>query len=184
VSNQQTVQQNAITAHEVKLQNLTKQLGAIKQRLHTIEQREKNQNTKKNKAETKANKKVSLSKIFKEQVKLCKTYYKVTGRHLPICGELGEVYAELKYGFERHKPNTSGSDGRKGNDLIEVKTITPISSSHTVTVKRAGNFNKLCVVKISENYKFEARMITRKDMGKGEGKLAKVSWSTMLKQPK
>jgi hypothetical protein len=72
-----------------------------------------------------------------------------------------------------------GSDGRLGNDFIEIKTITPEKKNEQVSVKRAGNFNKLLVVKISEEFEFEARMLDRKKMGKGNGKYAVVAWSSM-----
>lgn len=48
--------------------------------------------------------------------------------------------------------------------------------NEVIQVKRAGNFNKLLVVKISEDVEFEARMIDRKLLGKGKGKLAKLQW--------
>lgn len=71
-----------------------------------------------------------------------------------IWGELGELYAEVKYGIKRHKPHTQGSDGKLGNDFFEVKTISPEKSNGQIEVKRAGNFNKLIVVKIDLSFKF------------------------------
>ena len=109
-------------------------------------------------------------------VAISKKYYQENGRHLSIWGELGELYAEAKYGIKRHKAFAQGSDGRVGNDLVEVKTISPDKSDHHVTVKRSGNFNVLVVVKIDSNYKFESRWIERKDLGKGNGKFAKYRW--------
>jgi len=44
-------------------------------------------------------------------------------------------------------------------------------------VKRAGNFNKLLVVRIGKDFEFEAKLIDRKLLGKSKGKLAKVKWS-------
>ena len=103
-----------------------------------------------------------------------------TGRHLPIFGELGELYAELKYGIKRHRPHAQGSDGRLGNDFVEVKTITPLKGEQKVSVKRSGHFNKLVVVKISTDYEFEARLVSRTMLGKGNGgKLCQVSWSSL-----
>jgi len=59
-----------------------------------------------------------------------------------------------------------------------VKTISPEKTNKTVQVKRAGNFNKLLVVKIDENFEFDARLIDRKKLKKGQGKYAKVSWDS------
>lgn len=125
---------------------------------------------------------IDLINIFEILVDDAFNYKQITGRYLPIFGELGELFAEITFGIKRHKPRTQGSDGRLGNDFIEIKTITPEKSKEKVSVKRQGNFNKLLVVKINENFEFEARMLDRKDMSKGEGKLATVSWSSMKKQ--
>jgi len=117
--------------------------------------------------------------IFTELVDLAQTYRNHTNRHLNLFGELGELFAEIVLGLRRHKPGTPGSDGRIGNDFIEIKTISPLKAKNVVSVKRSGNFNKLAVVKISENYEFELRTIDRKQLGKGVGKYARVSWSIM-----
>jgi hypothetical protein len=66
-----------------------------------------------------------------------------------------------------------------GNDFVEIKTISPDKRSNKVQVKRAGNFSKLIVVKITEDYDFEARVISRKELRKGTGKHASVSWSVL-----
>ena len=120
-----------------------------------------------------------LAMLFEALVQNANSYHHLTGRYLQIWGELGELYAEVKYGIKRHKPHTQGSDGRLGNDFVEVKTISPEKGGGKVQVKRAGNFNKLLVVKIDENFEFEGRYIDRKDLSKGEGTHAKVSWSTL-----
>ncbi len=117
--------------------------------------------------------------IFESLVDNAMTYHAITGRYLQIWGELGELYAEIKYEVKRHKPNTPGSDGKLGNDYVEVKTISPEKNSLEVQVKRAGNFSKLLVVKISEDFQFDARMLDRKKMSKGEGTHAKVAWTSI-----
>jgi len=124
---------------------------------------------------------INLIHIFETLVDDAFNYKQITGRYLPIFGELGELFAEITFGIKRHKPRTQGSDGRLGNDFIEIKTITPEKTNEKVSVKRQGNFNKLLVVKINEEFEFEARMLDRKDMSKGEGKVATVSWSSMNK---
>lgn len=125
---------------------------------------------------------IELINIFETLVDDAIQYKHITGRYLPIFGELGELFAEITFGIKRHKPRTQGSDGRLGNDFIEIKTITPEKTKEKVSVKRQGNFNKLLVVKIDENFEFEARMLDRKDMSKSSGKIATVSWSSMKKK--
>ena len=120
-----------------------------------------------------------LHSLFESLVDNAKNYHEITGRYLQIWGELGELYAEVKHGIQRHKPHTKGSDGKLGNDFVEVKTISPEKSKKQVQVKRAGNFNKLLVVKITEDFQFESRLIARKGLPKGESSHARVSWSTL-----
>ena len=120
-----------------------------------------------------------LREIFDALVHTAAAYRQYTGRFLDIFGELGELYAEIELGLKRHKPNTSGSDGRLGTDFVEVKTISPLKQDDKVRVKRQGNFNKLYVVKISENFFFEGRMIDRRELKKGDGKFASVRFGNL-----
>jgi hypothetical protein len=115
-------------------------------------------------------------KVFEDLVACADAYKQATGRYLQIWGELGELYAEIKFGVVRHRPGTQGSDGRIGNDWIEVKTISPEKGGDTIHVKRAGNFNKLLVVKVNEDFEFQAKLIDRKLLRRGKGKHAKVRW--------
>lgn len=120
-----------------------------------------------------------LVMIFESLVENAKSYHALTGRYLQIWGELGELYAEIEYGIKRHKPHTRGSDGKLGNDFIEIKTISPEKNGGQVQVKRAGNFNKLLVVKITKDFTFEGRFIGRKKLSKGDGIHARVSWTAL-----
>lgn len=120
---------------------------------------------------------LELWELLGELVETARNYFEVTGRHLPIYGELGELYGEAKYGIKRHKPYTRGSDGKLGNDFVEIKTISPFKSGNDVLVKRAGNFSKLLIVKISKDFEFKAKMLDRKSFRKGSGKHIKASWS-------
>lgn len=120
----------------------------------------------------------SVVRIFDELVTVAREYREETGRYLQIWGELGELYAEIKFGLKRHTPGHRGSDGRIGNDWFEVKTISPEKTGRKVRIKRAGNFNKIIIVKISEDFGFEAKIIDRKKLGKGRGKHANISWQS------
>ena len=114
--------------------------------------------------------------IFKDLVSIARDYHRLTGRYLSIWGELGELFAEVMYGMRRHKPYVKGSDGRIGNDWIEVKTISPEKQIDEVRVKRAGNFSALIIVKIDEQLNFESRFIDRKKFKKGTGKFFTAKW--------
>ena len=117
-----------------------------------------------------------LLMIFESLVENAMVYHALTRRYLQIWGELGELYAEIHYGIKLHKPHTKGSDGKLGNDFVEVKTISPEKAMDEIQVKRAGNFNKLLIVKISKDFKFEGRLIERKRISKGDSTYARVKW--------
>lgn len=77
-----------------------------------------------------------ILEIFDRLVDVAMEYKEVTGRYLPLWGELGELYAEIKFGIKRHRPMAQGSDGKIGNDFVEVKTISPEKRAEKVHVKR------------------------------------------------
>lgn len=120
-----------------------------------------------------------LIAVFDDIIDVAREYKAVTGRYLPVFGELGEIFAELRYGLKRNRAHAPGADGRIGNDHVEVKTITPEKGKQKVQLKRSGNFNKVIVVRISENFEFESRMFERKLLAKGHGQFATISWSTL-----
>ncbi len=120
--------------------------------------------------------------VFHDLLDDAARYRVLTGRHLDIFGELGELYAEIRFGIKRHRIRAAGSDGRLGNDFVEIKTIGPESRSGTVRVKRAGNFSKLIVVRIDCDYEFECRVVERRALKKGTGKWICLSWSGLPDQ--
>ena len=113
---------------------------------------------------------------FHALVEVAIDYKQITGRYLDIWGELGEFYAEVKYGLKRHRAHAPGSDGRIGNDFYEVKTISPMKSRDRVEVKCAGNFSKLIIVKVDTDYSFDSKVIQRNMIRQGAGKVARVNW--------
>lgn len=118
-----------------------------------------------------------LVEIFHQLVDVAVEYKAATGTYLQIWGELGELFAEAHFGLKRHRAHAQGSDGRIGNDFVEVKTISPEKGGDHVHVKRAGNFNKLLVVKINAEFDFEVRLVDRQELGKGKGKRARLAWT-------
>lgn len=99
-------------------------------------------------------------------------------------GEIGELYAEIRHGLKRHRKYAEGSDGKIGNDFVEVKTITPWKTRQHVAVRRRGHFSKLVVVRIDQNFMIDSRMISRTALNKGKGgKVATLSWAA-AREPK
>lgn len=119
---------------------------------------------------------LSMYEMFDSLCQSARDYFELTGRHLPIYGELGEIYAELKYGLKRFDPNHPGADGKIGDDYVEVKTISPHKSIDQVHVKRRGNFNKLLIVKISSDLKFKGVLIDRKSLSTAGKDYLKENW--------
>lgn len=126
------------------------------------------------------NAKRSIIPFFEELISLAQRYYCETGLHLNVYGDIGELFGAITYGIKLNKNYAQGADGRLGNDHIEVKTITPFKNRDIVEVKRAGNFNKLLVVKINEDFKVAGRMIDRKVLArKFRGAIWRVKWSDL-----
>lgn len=115
--------------------------------------------------------------VFENLVHNAKQFHSLTNRYLQIWGELGELFAEITYGIQRHKPHTKGSDGKLGNDFVEIKTISPEKKAEEVRVKRGGNFNKLLIVKIDRDFSFDGQLIARKDLSKDGSTHLRASWS-------
>lgn len=87
----------------------------------------------------------------------------------PLWGRAGELYAAQRFGLTLSRSHTQGHDGRLGNDLVEIKTITPLKRKPFVRVKRSGNFNVIAVVRVLPDHQFEARLVRRDRLPKGRG---------------
>jgi hypothetical protein len=120
-----------------------------------------------------------LLDLFDDLVQIAADYKRVTGRYLPLFGELGELYAEIKFGIKRHRPMAQGSDGKLGNDFVEVKTISPEKRRDEVKVSGAGNFSKLVVVRITADFEFEARIINRRALKIRAKPHAVIAWNSL-----
>ena len=117
---------------------------------------------------------IRLADIFERFVEVAVDYKKATGRFLQIWGELGELYAQVKFGVNLHRPHAQGSDGTLGNDFVEVKTISPEKTKSTVTVSRKGNFSKLLVVKIDDEFNF--KLVFDSICGSAEAQIQLNQW--------
>lgn len=110
------------------------------------------------------------TEIFYDLVDCATRHFENTGRYLQIWGELGEIYAEIKFGLRRHGTHEAGSDGTIDGKLVEVKTISPEKTSDRVIVKRQGNFEQLLIVRIDEDFKFEGKLIERSELKGASGR--------------
>jgi len=114
------------------------------------------------------------AEIFEDLVDCAERHFRNTGRYLQVWGELGEIYAEIKFGLRRHGTHQAGSDGTIDGKFVEVKTISPEKASDQVTVKSQGNFEQLLIVRIDENFAFTGKLFDREELALGGGRFLRV----------
>lgn len=114
------------------------------------------------------------AEILEDLVDCAERHFRNTGRYLQVWGELGEIYAEVKFGLCRHATHRAGSDGTIDGKLVEVKTISPEKASDEVVVKSQGDFEQLLVVRIDESFGFTGKLFDRVELAGGEGKLLRA----------
>ena len=110
------------------------------------------------------------AEIFYDLVDCATRHFENTGRYLQICGELGEIYAEIKFGLRRHGTHEAGSDGTISGKLVEVKTVSPEKASDCVIVKRQGDFEQLLIVRIDRDFQFQGKLFDRSELKGVSGK--------------
>jgi hypothetical protein len=96
--------------------------------------------------------------ILTDLVDCADRHFRNTGRYLQVWGELGEIYAEVKFGLRRHGTHRAGSDGTIDGRRVEVKTISPEKTSDEVVVKRQGDFEQLLIVRVDKNFAFTGKL--------------------------
>lgn len=121
----------------------------------------------------------SLIPYFLDLLSMAESYHQDTGRHLNVYGDIGELYGAITYGIRLNRNYAQGADGRVGSEHVEIKTMTPFKLRNEVHVKRAGNWSKLLVVKINEDFEVSGRMIDRKKFRKAKSKLLRVKWTDL-----
>lgn len=110
------------------------------------------------------------TQIFHDLVDCAARHFENTGRYLQVWGELGEIYAEIKFGLRRHGTHSAGSDGTIAGKLVEVKTISPVKSNDRVLVKSQGDFEQLLIVRIDRKFQFQGRLFNRSELKGVDGK--------------
>lgn len=119
---------------------------------------------------------VDLVPIFQGLLSLAQDYHDLTGSHLQVYGDLGELYGAITHGIKLHRNYAQGSDGRLGNDFVEVKTITPFKKNDTITLNLKRNFSKVLIVKIDAQFEVQGRLIDRKALKKVQGDTLRINW--------
>ena len=122
---------------------------------------------------------LSLVSVYESLIGTAEEYYHLTGRHLQVYGDIGELYGAITHGIKLHRNYAKGSDGRLGNDFVEVKTITPFKNCDVVEINLERNFSKILIVKINADFEVRGKLIDRKALpnGKGRGNRLRIDWS-------
>jgi len=123
------------------------------------------------------------AEILQDLVDCAERHFENTGRYLQVWGELGEIYAEVKFGLCRHGSHQAGSDGTINGKLVEVKTISPEKASDQVFVKSQGDFEQLLIVRIDENFEFTGKLIDRAELAGGRGRFLRARLRKGIDQP-
>lgn len=123
---------------------------------------------------------VDLVPIFQDLLAVAQNYYELTGSHLQVYGDLGELYGAITHGLKLHRNYAQGSDGKIGNHFVEVKTITPFKSNDTITLNLKRNFSKVLIVKIDSDFEVQGKLIDRKALPKVKGNSLKLSWADVV----
>ena len=123
---------------------------------------------------------VDLVPTFQNLLAVAEDYHALTGSHLQVYGDLGELYGAITYGIKLHRNYAQGSDGKLDNHFVEVKTITPFKSNDTITLNLKRNFSKVLIVKIDANFEVQGRLIDRKALPKVKGDRVQLSWAHLV----
>ena len=119
---------------------------------------------------------LSLVSIFEDLICTAEQYHMHTGKHLQVYGDIGELYGAITHGIKLHRNYAQGSDGRLGNDLVEVKTITPFKSNGRVTLNLKRNFSMVFLVKITSDFEVRGKLIPRKALPRVKGDKLVLEW--------
>lgn len=120
---------------------------------------------------------MSLVPIFEDLISVAERYHMDTGKHLQVYGDIGELYGAITHGIKLHRNYAQGSDGRLGNDLIEVKTITPFKNKDRITLNLKRNFSMVFIVKITPDFEIRGKLIARKDLPHSNGDRLSLNWA-------
>jgi hypothetical protein len=122
---------------------------------------------------------LTLLPILKDLLVIAKKYHTATKSHLQVYGDIGELFGAVTFGIDLHSNYAQGSDGRLGNDFVEIKTITPFKGKPAVSIDLKGNFSKLLVVKIDEELRIEGRLVARASLPKSRTGKLMITWDSL-----
>ena len=111
--------------------------------------------------------------VFEDLIDCARRHFENTGRYLQVWGDLGEIFAEIKFGLRRGRTHMAGSDGTIAGKRVEVKTISPEKIGDRVLVKSQGDFEQLLIVRIDQDFQFSGKLFERGELKGGTGRFLK-----------
>ena len=123
---------------------------------------------------------IDLIPIFESLLATAEDYFHHTGRHLQVYGDIGELYGAIMYGLKLHRNYAQGSDGKIGDQFVEVKTITPFKNSNTVCLNMRRNFSQVLIVRIDQDFEVRGKLIDRKALPKARGEKLTILWDQFV----
>lgn len=124
---------------------------------------------------------LSLVPIFESLIGVAEEYYHLTGSHLQVYGDIGELYGAITHGIKLHRNYAKGSDGRLGNHFVEVKTITPFKNCDVVEINLDRHFSQVLIVKINADFEVRGKLIDRKALPKSKlrANRLRIDWAQL-----
>ncbi|WP_170787069.1 hypothetical protein [Ruegeria lacuscaerulensis] len=120
---------------------------------------------------------LTLVPYFHDLLALAQSYFNDTGQHLNVYGDIGELFGAIMYGIKLHNNHAKGSDGRMGDDFVEIKTIAPTNTKEQTSVRLDDrHFSTLLVVKIDADFNVSGRLIKRTNLPRRDSKNIRLSW--------
>ena len=121
---------------------------------------------------------VDLIPVFEDLLLVAQQFHITTGKYLNIYGDIGELFGAIHFGITLHRNYAKGSDGRLGDDFVEIKTITPFKGNLSATVRLDRHFSKLLVVKVDEWHEVSGRLVDRAKLPKAK-KFLRIDWDDL-----
>jgi len=103
-----------------------------------------------------------------------KGFFEMTGHHLPVYPQIAQVHTAIFCDLP-----LEGPDRDCAQTGVEVAYLAPHSPSDEVEVDLSHPFATLLVVKISDDFTPQARMISRADLPKSKDGPYRVAWQSL-----
>lgn len=116
--------------------------------------------------------KARLHTLHMRMLQCARTYFEMTGHHLPVYDGIARIQAALAFDL----PTTDPVVGPFDLDAAQIIVIPPHSGHETVHPSLSEPFCCLIVVRIADDFSSEARMMPRKRMPDCTDGTVEIRW--------